>query len=83
MRTLRGGVNISWEFNRDDGRAIKKAHVGALNDHAQELAIRMVREGYREGELGLNVHSSRGGDPLEGVEYSGWWRRESPPEGGK
>ena len=65
-------VNITYRWWRSDKKAIKPAHVEALEETAMDRIVDQMREGSTSGELNDNIHMTAR-DPDDGIEYSGYW----------
>lgn len=63
---------INYRWWRADGKEIKKEHIGALEESAEERIAEMRTKGFTSGDLHDNVHMTDD-DPEDGIEYTGWW----------
>ena len=79
MKQMKRKITITYRWWRTDGKAIKPAHVEALEERAEEQVQEMMGKGCREGELTDNIHMTDH-DPEDGVGYEGFWQVEK--EGG-
>ena len=66
---------ITIRFWRDENEAIPGNHLEALEEAGFVQAQKMISEGYTSGELLENICAV--GDPIDGIEYSGWWELSS------
>jgi hypothetical protein len=51
---------------------IIQEHIEALEESAEDRIFEMITRGFTCGELHDNIHMIDD-DPIDGVEYSGWW----------
>jgi hypothetical protein len=73
MKQMERKVNITYKWWRSDKKAIKPAHVEALEETAMDRIRDQMGKGCTSGELTDNIHmTSR--DPDDGIEYSGSWK---------
>jgi hypothetical protein len=72
MKQIEHTVTINYKWWRENGKKVKPAHVGALDETAMTRIAEMMNQGYVEGTLSDNIHMISL-DPEEGVEYRGWW----------
>lgn len=75
MKQMERKISITYRWWRDDNKAIKPAHIVALEETAEDKVLKMVGEGYREGELHDNIHMTAN-DPEDGIAYAGYWEVE-------
>jgi hypothetical protein len=73
MKQMKREIKIAYRWWRSDGKAIKPAHVGALEESADDRIREMMKDGYVEGELRDNIHMTDR-DPEDGIDYSGHWK---------
>ncbi|KXS54998.1 MAG: hypothetical protein AWU57_594 [Marinobacter sp. T13-3] len=63
-------VTVEMDWNTDE--TTPREHEEALQESGVERALKMINEGYTQGELIDNIHMLDT-DPEDGVEYRGWW----------
>jgi hypothetical protein len=72
MKQMERKVSITYRWWRSDKKAIKPAHVEALEEIAMVRIREQMADGYNSGKLFDNIRmTSR--DPEDGIEYSGSW----------
>ena len=75
MTQIERAFTVTYRWWRSNKKAIKKAHVEALEETAMSQIRRMMAQGFLEGELSDNIHMVAS-DPPDGIEYCGrWWIR--------
>lgn len=72
MKQLERTQEITYRWWRTDGKPIKKEHIEALEESAEERISDMRKQGYSSGELNDNIRMTDN-DPEDGIEYSGHW----------
>ena len=74
MTQLTRKITSSYTYRwwRDDGKAIKKSHIPALEDDAISRIGEQMQEGLSSGQLITSIRMTNR-DPEDGIEYSGWW----------
>lgn len=74
MNQLTRKVTASYTYRwwRDDGKAIKKLHIPALEETAVEHITEAMQHGFKSGDLNDSIRMTNR-DPEDGLEYSGWW----------
>lgn len=70
MKELKKKITITYRWWNDE-KAIKPEHVEALEETAMERIQEQMRQGCTSGQLCDNIHMAD--DPVEGIDYSGWW----------
>ena len=80
MKQMTRKITITYRWWRSDRKkAIKPAHVEALEETAEDRIQEMMGRGCREGELSDSIHMTHR-DPADGVEYDGYWQVEKKDE---
>lgn len=75
MKQMTRKMTILYRWWRSDGKAVKPAHVEALEESAQERIKEQMSEGNSSGELHDNIRMTDR-DPEDGIEYTGYWEVE-------
>lgn len=72
MKRFGKKVTISYRWWRCDGKAVKPAHVEALEESAMDRIKDQMASGFTSGQLLADI-STTSRDPEDGIAYMGAW----------